>query len=108
MLFILLACTPHLPPMSTVPTCAVRGEPIQWSALVCMWREGTDDVDAPQVRSCMATHTTMASDPCGFVTEAKRDICEIQAKYGGDARRCFADPARVPVYDGPALTLSGG
>lgn len=56
----------------------------------------------------MATHTTIVDDPCAFVTDAKRDICAIWAKYGGDARQCFADPARVPVYDGPALVLGGG
>lgn len=103
------ACASRDPRAPTAPPCAVQGEPVQWSALVCMFREGTDDFEAPQVRSCMDTHAARISGgACAFVVDAKRELCGRLVDgggYDGDVDRCFADPTLVPRHDGPMLTL---
>lgn len=106
---LLAACGPHALPTTTATGCAAHGEPIQWSALVCMFREETDDFDAPQVGSCMEPHRArIDADPCSFVIDAKQELCATLAtwgRYDGDAERCAADPTLVPCHDGPMLTL---
>ncbi len=102
------ACQPlHVPPHGNA--CPVAGERIQWSALVCMYRGGTDDLDSPTVRACMEDDApALAADPCAFALSAKLEICGTFAqwgRYGGDAARCAADTALAPKYDGARLTL---
>ena len=96
-------------------SCSLSGDPIQWQAAYCMYREGTDDFAAPAVTGCIDTETRAQHGKelhCSESIHYKLEICKMLIKEGSykkDSNACLQDKAILPfnVKNGGVDALDG-